>query len=84
MELRSLFLYFKKSLSDSFHNFSNSFPHGRRGKIKGLNYGNVNVSRDRSLKLLLYMLSSLALRCLPNHEVVYPKMSPASIFIEGE
>ena len=30
------------------------------------------------------MLSSLALRCLPNHEVVYPKMSPASIFIEGE
>ena len=30
------------------------------------------------------MLSSLALGYLPNHEVVYPKMSPASIFIEGE
>ena len=58
MELPSSFLYFKKSLSDSFHNFSNSFPQGRRGKIKGLNYGNVNVSQDSSLKLLLYAVFS--------------------------
>ena len=74
MELRSLFLYFKKSLSDSFHNFSNSFPHGRRGKIKGLNYGNVNVSQDSSLKVIticcllwLYVafliMKSFTLRC---------------------
>ena len=83
MELPSSFLYFKKSLSDSFHNFSNSFPHGRRGKIKGLNYGNVNVSQDSSLKLSLYAVFS-GFTLLSNHEVVYLKMSPASIFIEGE
>ena len=83
MELPSSFLYFKKSLSDLFHNFSNSFPHGRRGKINGLTVRNVNVSQDSSLKLSLYAVFS-GFTLLPNHEVVYPKMSPASIFIEEE
>ena len=30
------------------------------------------------------MLSSLALPCLPNHELVYTKMSSASVCIEAE
>ena len=30
------------------------------------------------------MLSPLALPCLPNHEVVYTRMSSASVFIEAK
>ena len=36
------------------------------------------------LKSYFYMLSCLALPCLPNHELVYTKMSSASVCIETE
>ena len=70
---------------DWFQNFPNSFRHIKknRGKYKDL-IMEISTLVKTALYSYFYMLPSLVLPCLPNHEVVYTTFSSASVCIEAE